>query len=588
MKAISLLHDAEDPPTKEDLLELSKIIKSARRCVVILGAGVSVSSGLPDFRSPDGLFKLLVKKYPKAIVNGRDLFDASLFRDPTSTKLFYHFIGEFKELVDIARCTPTHCFLRNLDMRGQLLRCYTQNIDCLEERAGLITHFVPNRASLPEKMDALPMVKNESELRGLEETSPSEQRIRGEVSGPDNETEDALSAESPNDRKHTNLNYDEKISENAHTQAEIVNVRVMKSQRDEINSMEPNEEPNNGPERRTSFSSSITETSSTTFVKSHEAATATVSTTPALNLASKEGTMPRTVQLHGNLAHVICTQCRQRGEFDVNTRNAYKQGMAPPCPHCSEAEMVRSVAGMRSKGIGVLRPDVVLYNEFHPMGESIGNLSASDLRKRPDLLLVMGTSLKIPGVRRLVKEMAKSVHSRPSGRSIFVNRTPPIGTEWNNVFDYHVMGDSDVAVAVFEDAQLHSNANMQSSTTVKSTVEGGNVPKPRRKRKESPVVIVEASPKRGKAMSVAYPSAPKLHVSLKSTKTKSAGSSKDKLPVPKVARPDAISLTTRWKSTKSIRSSVTKSNVAKIVGVGQNQQSKSGRRISEEQVHDEG
>ena len=71
-------------------------------------------------------------------MKGRDLFDASLFRDPTSTAVFYTFISGLKRSIDAAKPAPTHHFIKTLDSKNKLLRSYTQNIDGLEERVGLL------------------------------------------------------------------------------------------------------------------------------------------------------------------------------------------------------------------------------------------------------------------------------------------------------------------------------------------------------------------------------------------------------------------------------------------------------------------
>ncbi len=71
-------------------------------------------------------------------MKGRDLFDASLFRDTTSTSVFYTFISQLKQSIDSASPTPTHRFIKTLDTKKKLLRSYTQNIDGLEERVGLL------------------------------------------------------------------------------------------------------------------------------------------------------------------------------------------------------------------------------------------------------------------------------------------------------------------------------------------------------------------------------------------------------------------------------------------------------------------
>jgi NAD+-dependent protein deacetylase SIR2 len=104
--------------------------------------------------------------------------------------------------------------------------------------------------------------------------------------------------------------------------------------------------------------------------------------------------------------------------------------------------------------VGTLRPAIVLYDEPHPLGDDIGTIQSMDLCRKPDLLIVMGTSLKVHGLRKLVKEFSKVIHGDTSsssatgsktraGKVIFVNKTAPSG-EWADVIDYHVAGETDV------------------------------------------------------------------------------------------------------------------------------------------------
>jgi NAD-dependent histone deacetylase SIR2 len=87
-----------------------------------------------DFRSEDGLYALVKKRYPQSVVQGKDLFDAGLFRSPDTAALFYTFMGELSVLCSAAKTTPTHSFVSYLHhKRRALLRWYTQNIDGLEE-----------------------------------------------------------------------------------------------------------------------------------------------------------------------------------------------------------------------------------------------------------------------------------------------------------------------------------------------------------------------------------------------------------------------------------------------------------------------
>ena len=70
-------------------------------------------------------------------------------------------------------------------------------------------------------------------------------------------------------------------------------------------------------------------------------------------------------------------------------------------------------------------------------------------RKAPiaDALVVIGTSLKIHGLKNLIKSFADLVHSRPGGVCVFMNLTAP-STEWNSVFDHVLLGPCDDSVSI--------------------------------------------------------------------------------------------------------------------------------------------
>jgi NAD-dependent histone deacetylase SIR2 len=111
---------------------------------------------MQDFRSSDGLYALVKQQYPDVVLKGRDLFDAALFRDPTSTSVFYTFISQLKQSIDASSPSPTHRFIKTLDTKKKLLRSYTQNIDGLEARTGLL-----NSSSQEAKTDG----KGKSKIR---------------------------------------------------------------------------------------------------------------------------------------------------------------------------------------------------------------------------------------------------------------------------------------------------------------------------------------------------------------------------------------------------------------------------------------
>ena len=77
------------------------------------------------------------------------------------------------------------------------------------------------------------------------------------------------------------------------------------------------------------------------------------------------------------------------------------------------------------------------------IGEIIAELSAIDMQKRPDTLLVMGTSLKVHGIKQLIKAIQGSLID--GGKTILINKTP-LGSEWQDFFDSHLICECDYAV----------------------------------------------------------------------------------------------------------------------------------------------
>ena len=73
----------------------------------------------------------------------------------------------------------------------------------------------------------------------------------------------------------------------------------------------------------------------------------------------------------------------------------------------------------------------------------ISPIVLNDLRLGPDLLLIFGTSLKVHGLKSLVKEFAKAVHSKKNGKVIFVNLSPPAESVWSETIDYWIEMECD-------------------------------------------------------------------------------------------------------------------------------------------------
>ncbi|RPD55876.1 DHS-like NAD/FAD-binding domain-containing protein [Lentinus tigrinus ALCF2SS1-6] len=317
-----------DAPTRRSLSNLSLAVAKCKKILVVTGAGISCSCGIPDFRSSDGLYALVKQQYPDVVLKGRDLFDASLFRDATSTAVFYTFISQLKKSIDSASPSPTHRFIKTLDSKRKLLRSYTQNIDGLEERAGLV--------------------------------GTASQEVKSTGKG--------------------------------------------KSK-----------------------------------IKTKEV---------------------RNVQLHGDIHRVRCTFCSADFPCSQEHIDTFLSGAPPECPECAARSTARVARSARALKVGTLRPAIVLYDEPHPLGDDIGTIQTADIARKPDMLIIMGTSLKVHGFKKLVKDFARTVHEcAPScsasggsplkknaksfaGKVIFVNKTAP-GSEWDGIIDYHVVGETD-------------------------------------------------------------------------------------------------------------------------------------------------
>jgi NAD-dependent histone deacetylase SIR2 len=125
-------------PVPASMPALVDLVRSARRVVVVLGAGASVAAGIPDFRSAEGVYAItngMALGAYQSKVEGQDLFDIEYFKhDPGA---FFHFFWALSQVTSAAVPTMAHRFLAQLHARGKLQRIYTQNVDGLELTAGV-------------------------------------------------------------------------------------------------------------------------------------------------------------------------------------------------------------------------------------------------------------------------------------------------------------------------------------------------------------------------------------------------------------------------------------------------------------------
>ncbi|ROT36102.1 hypothetical protein SODALDRAFT_57957 [Sodiomyces alkalinus F11] len=276
-------------------------------------------------------------------LKGRDLFDVSIWSDPVRTSVFYTFATTLRQKVRQVDPTASHHFIGHLRDRGKLVRCYTQNIDQIEEKVGLST-------SLQQGPGNRSRFSRKSLGAGASAASASAQGTPTSSSGPES----------------------------------------------------------NPPSRRDTSDGGV-----------------------------------ECVFLHGSLQSLRCFRCGRIAEWDEDGRSLDTlSGRQPECPHCAGATAARQEKGKRALGVGKLRPDVVLYGEEHPNAHLIDPIVKHDLALYPDFLLILGTSLKVHGLKVLVREFAKTVRSR-GGKVVFVNFTKPPESSWGDIIDYWVQWDCD-------------------------------------------------------------------------------------------------------------------------------------------------
>ena len=114
---------------KNQYATLKQIIKESNNIVVFTGAGISVPSGIPDFRSADGIYN----QKTKFKASPEDVISHSFFVN--NTEDFYSF---YKDKMCYPKAEPNaaHKYFADLEKKGKNVIVVTQNIDGLHQKAG--------------------------------------------------------------------------------------------------------------------------------------------------------------------------------------------------------------------------------------------------------------------------------------------------------------------------------------------------------------------------------------------------------------------------------------------------------------------
>lgn len=348
------------------------------------------------------------KRASLSTMKGRDLFDASIWSDPVKTSVFYTFATNLRQKSREAYPTGSHHFISHLRDSGRMVRCYTQNIDLLEDKVGLSTRLLlgpGNRSRFSVKASraaAAAALATATAAAAAAETSAATAALAApNASLPSDGTdrpEPATEAVEPTDGRHE----EEKETINDTAQPNATEGAKDQCRQGGAQTVPSSPEPDRGVE---------------------------------------------CVYLHGSLRSLRCFQCRGVIDWDEGDRELQTMsGHQPPCPRCEDATTARQEKGKRALGVGKLRPDIVLYGEEHPESQRISDIIQHDLSLAPDLLIIMGTSLKVHGLKTVVKEFAKAIHNKKDGKVIFVNYTKPADSVWADTIDFWVEMDCDAWV----------------------------------------------------------------------------------------------------------------------------------------------
>jgi hypothetical protein len=122
-----MLKSQENHKMEDKVVQLKQIIEESDNIVFFGGAGVSTESGIPDFRSVDGLYNQKYKFPPEEIISH------SFYMK--NKEEFYRFYKD-RMLYEGAQPNVTHKALAKLEQMGKLKAIVTQNIDGLHQMAG--------------------------------------------------------------------------------------------------------------------------------------------------------------------------------------------------------------------------------------------------------------------------------------------------------------------------------------------------------------------------------------------------------------------------------------------------------------------
>ncbi|OMJ23431.1 NAD-dependent histone deacetylase HST3 [Smittium culicis] len=370
---INSIDDLKAVKKSQDIKQLIQRIANSKRVIVIAGAGISTPSGIPDFRSSTGAFKKIQNQYPGVFSSGKQLFDANLaFANQNTTSIFNQFISELSDQTQKAKPSIVHNLIKRFDERGSLTRCYTQNIDGLEKKAGLNSFEILENQSPYANFEPKPSPEDTDIASCLQSNNSL-----GAIIGDTNEI--------PQFNKSIKQNFSKNLNKPIR-KSELLKKKVV---------------PLHG----------LLDLLYCTLCKYSTNASSNTLLQQQSSIFAPENSSLSTEQ-----------------DIDLKS-SAVTYGS--PCPQCISRSANRTNRNRRQLPIGFMRPGIVLYNEPHFYSNDIDRFIVYDTankKQNVDLVLVLGTALTTPGCKSLIRQLSNNIHNLSNNESISVKSTKPSST----------------------------------------------------------------------------------------------------------------------------------------------------------------
>jgi NAD-dependent SIR2 family protein deacetylase len=156
-----------------------------------------------------------------------------------------------------------------------------------------------------------------------------------------------------------------------------------------------------------------------------------------------EQSLPRlrasTVHLQGRIDQMRCTKCNYTSQFEPLP--VFGAGL-PSCPDCKK-NIKHISKGQRKRITGLLRPNILLYNEPDPFENIVRDSLSHDIEEYPDLVLVAGMNTASENILGLIQ----GARNR-GAKTFWVNKEEP-SSKLKPLFDNVYQGDCDAIARLY-------------------------------------------------------------------------------------------------------------------------------------------